>query len=455
MIQRSVGFVCRRAGLLVTRRHMIYVPGYDSRGVAAYFRMFRTQLRQFRNLYGVRAAMSKVESPDNRRSARWTIKTTGADWQVDTEYEFLRWEDIVLRDFERSDGWAILAALHAFWSCLRSGWIVRIFRAHWRFGLFAIYPFMLLLCWTLLSALAGWLVAGLTVRFTEITLVPELFGLATATLVFVTLFKLTETRTYMIYLFQDMVSTPQYARGQRPDWEERLEIFAGYVVEAARAGTADEIVIVGHSSGSFLAVSVLARALARDPQLGRCGARVVLLTVGGNLPILGFQPEAGWFREQLALLAVEDSIDWIDYQSRKDVMNFYPFDPIAGHGIDVQNRRVNPKVVAVRFRDIVSPKKYSWLRWHLFSLHFQFLMANERPAAYDYFMIVGGPFSLALRVTMPHDVTAAVSGDGAAIRAAWERIRAHANQEMSSLKPRTADLSSVSPAVVSKLRREK
>jgi hypothetical protein len=38
----------------------------------------------------------------------------------------------------------------------------------------------------------------------------------------------------------------------------------------------------------------------------------------------------------------------------------------------------------------------------------QFVTANERPAPYDYFMLVGGPFSLALRAAMPEDVTEAV-----------------------------------------------
>ena len=98
---------------------------------------------------------------------------------------------------------------------------------------------------------------------------------------------------------------------------------------------AEEIVIVGHSSGSFLGVEILARALKLDPEIGRHGPRVVLLTIGGNFPIVGFHAVSQDFRDHLRLLAIEPSIDWIDCQSRKDVMNFFPFDPIAGHGIDV------------------------------------------------------------------------------------------------------------------------
>ncbi len=61
-----------------------------------------------------------------------------------------------------------------------------------------------------------------------------------------------------------------------------MEVFAGYLVDAVRGSDADEVVIVGHSSGSFLAVDVLDRALARDPALGRRGPRVALLTIGAN-----------------------------------------------------------------------------------------------------------------------------------------------------------------------------
>ena len=116
--------------------------------------------------------------------------------------------------------------------------------------------------------------------------------------------------------------------------------------------------MVGHSSGSFLGTEILARALKLDPALGRHGPRVVLLTIGGNLPIVGFHAVSTDFRDHLRQLAVEPTIDWIDCQARKDVMNFYQFDPIAGHGIELGSDRRNPTIVAVRFRDIVKAEHY-------------------------------------------------------------------------------------------------
>src|SRR5205814_1400404 len=166
-----------------------------------------------------------------------------------------------------------------------------------------------------------------------------------------------------LYLADDGASTHQFVYGRRPDWEDRLQVFATYLVEAVGKKDADEIVIVGHSSGSFLAVDILTRALALDPDLGRHGPQIVLLTVGSNLPFVGFYPGGGWFRERLRRLNGESTIDWVEYQSRKDIMNCYGFDPIAGFGIDPGGRQIKLRVVPIRFREIISPEWYPRFRW--------------------------------------------------------------------------------------------
>ena len=157
-----------------------------------------------------------------------------------------------------------------------------------------------------------------------------------------TVLKYTENATYVLYLLSDTIWTWEFSHRQRPEWDQRIDRFAQHLVKVARASDAEEIVIVGHSSGSFLGTEILARALKLDPALGRHGPRVVLLTIGGNFPIVGFHAVSQDFRDHLRQLAVEPSIDWIDCQARKDVMNFYQFDPIAGHGIDVGAAQAQP-----------------------------------------------------------------------------------------------------------------
>ena len=147
------------------------------------------------------------------------------------------------------------------------------------------------------------------------------------------------------------------------------------------------------------------------------------------------------FRDHLRLLAIEPSIHWIDCQSRKDVMNFYPFDPVAGHGIDVGGSRRNPTIVPVRFRDIIKAEHYNVFRWKFFRVHFQFVMANERPHAYDFFMIVCGPIPLRERMACPEAALAVATGDAAARERAWKRL-----ETLPASRVDAADLGEMEPS---------
>jgi hypothetical protein len=229
------------------------------------------------------------------------------------------------------------------------GTAYRFFAANWRFATFITWPHLLLLAEAIF---AGAIAFGVEWGLDALG-VPNLFSIAAAAAVFVallgTLLKYTENRTYVLYLLSDTIWTWQFSHRQRPEWHERIDRFAEHLVKVARTSDADEIVVVGHSSGSFLGTEIMARALKLDPSLGRRGPRVLLLTIGGNLPIVGFHAVSTEFRDHLRQLAVEPSIDWIDCQARKDVMNFYQFDPIAAHGIKLGSDKRNPTIVAVRF----------------------------------------------------------------------------------------------------------
>jgi hypothetical protein len=408
--------------LRVQHRHIIYIQGYDPRGLAQYYRMFRTELRKFGRLYGISASLGRPQGAADGEMASWTIETKGNDWQTRTSYDFLRFEDFIQRDLAQPIWRTVFHAVFIYWRLVFAGTIARFWRAHWRFATFITYPHFLLL-------LEAVFAAGLALAFEkglDALGVPNLFSIAAALAVFVavlgSILKYTENLTYLLYVLADTIWTWEFSHRARPEWDQRIDRFAQHLVNTARSSGADEIVIVGHSSGSFLGTEMLARALQLDPALGRHGPRIVLLTIGGNFPIVGFHAVSAPFRDHLRMLAVEPSIDWIDCQSRKDVMNFYPFDPIAGHGIDVGDNRRNPKIVSVRFRDIIKPEHYGVFRWKFFRVHFQFVMANERPHAYDFFMIACGPIPLSARMAVPDAALAVAVGDPAARERAWKRI---------------------------------
>jgi pimeloyl-ACP methyl ester carboxylesterase len=425
----------------VQHRHIIYVQGYDPRGLAQYYRLFRTELRKFGRLYHLTTTISRPDAAPDGETASWTIETKAGEWQTRTRYDFLRWEDLIQRDLAAPIWRTIFYAVWIYWRLVFRGTIARFWKAHWRFATFATYPHFVLL----LEALFWLGIAFAFAKGLEALGIPGFFSIAAASALFVAglgiTLKSTENQTYLLYLLSDAIWTWEFSHRYRPEWDARIDRFAQYLSDVVRTSDAEEIVVVGHSSGSFLGAEILARALKLDPGLGRHGPRVVLLTIGGNLPIVGFLAVSKDFRDHLRLLAIEPSIDWIDCQSRKDVMNFFPFDPVAGHGIDVGASRRNPTIVPVRFREIIRPEHYNVFRWKFFRVHFQFVMANELPHAYDFFMIVCGPIPLSERMARPEAALAVATGDAAAREWAWKRLETAAAGRVNA-----ADLGEMEPS---------
>ena len=406
----------------VHHRHIIYVQGYDPRGLAQYYRMFRTELRKFSRLYQLSATIGRPQSSSDDEIASWTIETRADDWQSRTTYDFLRFEDFIQRDLAQPIWRTVFQAVFIYWRLVFNGTMARFTRANWRFATFITYPHLVLL----LEAVCTAAFAFVFEKGLDALGVPKALSIAAAIALLVallgTVLKYTEQRTYVLYLLCDWIWTWDLAHRQRVEWDQRIDRFAAHLCKVVRDSDAEEIVLVGHSSGSFLGTEILARALKLDPALGKHGPRLVLLTLGGNYPIIGFHRAAQYFRDHLRALAVEPSVDWIDCQARKDVMNFFRFDPIRGHGIELGSAQRNPTIVPVRFREMIKPEHYNFWRWQFFRVHFQFVMANERAHPYDFFMIVCGPVPLRERMSHMDAALAIATGDAETREQAWKSL---------------------------------
>jgi hypothetical protein len=406
----------------VHHRHIIYVQGYDPRGLAQYYRMFRTELRKFSRLYQLTTTISRPQSSSDDELASWSIETKAEDWQTRTTYDFLRFEDFIQRDLAQPIWGTVFQAVFIYWRLVFNGTMARFTRANWRFAAFITYPHFVLL----LEALCTAAFAFVFEKGLDALGLPKALSIAAALALFVvllgTMLKYTEQRTYVLYLLCDWIWTWDLAHRQRIEWDQRIDRFATHLCKVASESDAEEIVLVGHSSGSFLGTEILARALKLDPSLGKHGGRIVLLTLGGNYPIIGFHKAAQYFRDHLRELALEPSVDWIDCQARKDVMNFFQLDPIRSHGIELGSAQRNPTIVPVRFREMIKPEHYNLWRWQFFRVHFQFVMANERQHPYDFFMIVCGPVPLRERMTHMDAALAIAVGDAEAQKKAWKTL---------------------------------
>jgi hypothetical protein len=395
----------------IRRRHVIYVAGYEPRGARGYCKLFERECDRFQRVWPVSLTIEPTDF-DSEDFARWLVDVRASDWQVSTTYDFLRMDSFIRSDLAeplrrhipRSLGWII--------GDLVSGTLFRIFLASWRFGLHLLFVQMVLLDWLALAAAIGATVGYAVMDHLGLSAPVGIAAFLIAALAAFLALQPLARRFGAIQIPSCWAMLRRFARGQATWLDEVIDIGAQRLVAAAQKNDADEIVVVGHSAGCVIASAVVARALECDPQLGRRGPRLVLLTLGSVMPAVALHPAARRMREIVERLAVEPALAWIDCKFRKDVMSFVKCDPVEGVGVHVGGRRRNPLTWRVPFKDMLSPEDYRRLRWKFFRVHFQYIMASDRPCAYDYILLIGGPIGIAEWAKRHHELTLSFIRDG-------------------------------------------
>ena len=200
-------------------------------------------------------------------------------------------------------------------------------------------------------------------------------------------FKSKDDRLYAHYLMHDYAFTASRMGAYPLELEKRLVVFRERVAQAL-ASDVDEVLIVGHSSGAQLAVSLASDLLAQN-QVPRHGPSLSVLTLGHVIPMVSFLPKAGRLRRDLNRLGGAEDIAWIDVSAPGDGCSFALSDPVAVSGVSPAHQRW-PLVLSAAFSHTLSSSMRAKLRHRYFRLHFQYLCAFDQPGDYDYFQITAG-----------------------------------------------------------------
>jgi pimeloyl-ACP methyl ester carboxylesterase len=396
----------------VRRRHVFFIPGYDPEARTRYRLLFvRELLRHAKRFGDPRPDISPaVLSPDGLVQS-WTVGPGREPGRAATSYDVLLWDDLVARDFRRPRVLSVLLLVVGTLHALLRGLIFRFYRLNWLYGNVVIYPFVMVVLLTALSAAIGTMVhAHLGDWFGHSLGWPPWVTLPLAVvagIAWIVAIEALLNRFFFWQLLNDWVFNWQHGNGWRRDYAERLEVFADRVLariaEAeARGERPDEVMIVGHSTGGLTAAEVAARILARAPKLGADDMALALVTLGSGLPLVAAQPFADHVRAEVATLIASRRIVWLDVQAPQDWMNFPGFNPVLDLDLPLAGGPIaNPLVRSAQVRDILTPETYAKVCRKPFRMHFQFLMSNERPGPYDYFRMVLGPQFLRDRAVRP------------------------------------------------------
>jgi hypothetical protein len=385
---------------IIARRLVYHIGGYDfTMPVDAVHRRFVRELRRFERTWSAKATASPpVIDAD---TATWDVVTTGPNWRVETRYRFVRWDDLIAAAGEQPFWRRVPLGLLAFLDFVAGGALWGYIRTNWRYALFFLYPYVLFAGLIAIAWFAGAFIAMAT-GF-------ALIGIAAGFAAFLALLQWPGRWLLLPQLFDDWIFSRIYIRHGDPLLEQRLDRLAHQLIAAARAGEADEILLVGHSLGAVLAIDLLDRALRRDAAFGRNGAPVALLSVGSSILKIGLHRGARRFHVAVERVASAPGIFWAEYQALTDVMNFYKTDPVAEMGLTAT---AHPVVRIVRIKRMLDPAAYRRIRRNLFRVHCQFVSANDLRAAYDYFMLLCGPLSARQQAALPEGAASAIGADG-------------------------------------------
>lgn len=368
------------------RRKVFYIPGYDPFPPRRYRELYRKEGAEQARIsgYGLTLVPARVEG-----GYGWEV--AGRMGQPATaEIEVLIWADLVRDSMERGLVASYLQVLQTARIFIGSGALGRLIRLRKGPAIAAFYPVAVLLIQALVA-----LGLGLGLGRILSGAIGFLGWLALPPAVWATLwgFRRQDHRLFAWYLMLDYAYAAQAGGAYPAALSARLFGFAARL-RAALAQDYDEVLVVGHSSGAHLGVSVLAQVIRAGLPAPR--PALALLTLGQAVPMVSFLPGARQLRADLRYLSARDDLTWVDVTAPGDGCTFALCDPVAVTGVAPADQKW-PLVISAAFRQTLSPQTWARLRRRFFRLHFQYLCAFDRPGDYDYFQITAGPLTLAQR----------------------------------------------------------
>jgi hypothetical protein len=370
------------------RRKVFYIPGYDPFPSRRYRELYRKEGARQAEISGYELGMFPGE-----RSNGWRVASLIDGRVTETEVEVMGWSDIVQDSMDKGIFATYAQMLRTAWIYLSTGTFRRLFWLSKGPMVAAVYPVAMLLLQLGLAAAAGAAIGGTLGAYTW----PILGWIAGILLAVAILrgFRRIDGRLFAHYLMHDYAFSAGRRGATPPELAAREEDFAARIA-AALVDDLDEVLVVGHSSGATIAVSVLARLVRQE--IAGDGERpaLALLTLGQSIPMVSFLPEARQLRADLRLLSEQAHLAWVDVSAPGDGCSFALADPVAVSGVGREGKPW-PLVISAAFSQTLAPETLARLRRRYFRLHLQYLCAFERPGDYDYFRITAGPLTLADR----------------------------------------------------------
>ena len=381
----------------IQHRHVFYVSGFDPRGAAFYHRTFKEQSAKQSKVNGIEVNVQRRKKHSDF-SQMWKIEAQDQGETVNTQYEFLRWDDIVRQHWVKSLLSIFIDFMYVSWVFITTGTLKRVAKASRTPAITGLYPAVFIAVSGLLAILLC-LATVATFSAFQLVWLGWLVGLALFIAVII-IAKAWGDSINVFWLLRIYAFTSRWAAGEMQAIDDRIDIFAERIFAILKANKQDEIILIGHSVGSMLTVAIAARVTAKLDQ-EQVKQSFNMMTLGQCIPLLSLLPKATAIREDLAYLSCSDKIHWVDYTSPADGACFPLVDPITVSLSQAPYCR-SPTLLSARFYKLYKDGDYQKIRKNFYQMHFLYLMSNDHLGQYDYFAITTGKQSLKARIAQQY-----------------------------------------------------
>ena len=363
----------------IRKRVVLHFSGFEPLDARAHHRRYVRSAMQSGEVWNYDIETGPLGG--NPDAPSFTVEAAGPDWRTKTHVHVFDHNDLITALRAKP---VLVRLATGYLSAARVVWyggMFRYFRHAWRFGLFFLFPFMLVA----LGMAALLFAASLPVLlgFSDWNLV---WSLPAAGLIFFRLFLPVAEKIHTLHQFDDWTLSIALASLDDEAVEDRLE----KCVAAARLALqeeADEYLVTSHSMGSSVATHVLGSLLERQPDI-LAGKTVVFATLGGTLLQCALLRPATVLRRRAGLVAGCDGLFWLDVQCLTDVISFYRAKMVEVVGFpDLPQARI----LFTRFKYMLEPDHYRRIKRDFLRVHRQYVLGPDRRANYDFSLLTAGP----------------------------------------------------------------
>lgn len=364
---------------VISKRVVLHFPGFEPLDGAAHRARYERSAKQSAAAWNFSTDVS--EARDGAYPASFEVTTRGDGWHTSSRVHVLDHDALVTSLRAKTVPAQIVAGFASAGRIIFDGGMMGYFRHAWRFGLFFIVPFLLMILGFSLSAT----VALVPVRL-DLALPHLVWSVALAIAFFIFVFLPFAERFYTLHLFADWEMAVAMGRMSRPDFNRWLDNCAKAAREAI-AQDADEYVISSHSMGSSVAAHVIGMLLEREPDIFR-GKRVVFATLGSAILQCALLRPAHLLRSRVGLIARCSNIEWLDVQCLTDAIHFYkvPVVAVCGHP-----DAPAASMVFIRVKQMLTLAHYRKIKRDFLRVHRQYVLGPDTKASFDFTLLTAGP----------------------------------------------------------------